>query len=45
MKDKYKDYLNKDQHFDKSTMLGIICLIIVIGSMSSSVGGAKTYDK
>ena len=33
MKDKYKDYLNKDQHFDKSTMLGIICLIIVIAGV------------
>ena len=30
---KYKDYLNKDHNFDKSTMLGIFCLIIVISGM------------
>lgn len=30
---KYKDYLNKDHKFDKSTMLGIFCLIIVISGM------------
>ena len=30
---KYKDYLNKDHKFDKKTMLGIFCLIIVISGM------------
>ena len=30
---KYKDYLNKDHNFDKSAMLGIFCLIIVISGM------------
>ncbi len=30
---KYKDYLNKDHNFDKKTMLGILCLIIVISGM------------
>ena len=30
---KYKDYLNKDHNFDKKTMLGIFCLIIVISGM------------
>ena len=30
---KYKDYLNKDYKFDKKTMLGIFCLIIVISGM------------
>ena len=30
---KYKDYLNKDHNFDKSTMLGICCLIVVIAGM------------
>lgn len=30
MKEKYKDYINKDCSFDKWTMLGILCLIIVI---------------
>lgn len=29
----YKDYLNKDHNFDKKTMLGIFCLIIVISGM------------
>ena len=29
----YKDYLNKDHNFDKKTMLGIFCLIIVISVM------------
>lgn len=29
----YKDYLNKDHKFDKKTMLGIFCLIIVISGM------------
>ena len=27
---KLKNYINKDYKFDKSTMLGIFCLIIVI---------------
>ena len=30
---KYKDYLNKNHNFDKKTMLGIFCLIIVISGM------------
>lgn len=30
---KYKEYLNKDHNFDKKTMLGIFCLIIVIAGM------------
>lgn len=30
MKEKYKKYVNEDYSFDKSTMLGIFCLIIVI---------------
>ncbi len=30
---KYKNYLNKDHNFDKKTMLGIFCLIIVISGM------------
>jgi len=30
MKEKYKNYINKDHSFDKQTMLGIFCLIIVI---------------
>ena len=30
MKEKYKNYINKDYSFDKATMLGIFCLIIVI---------------
>lgn len=30
---KYKDYLNKDHNFDRKTMLGIFCLIIVISGM------------
>ena len=30
---KYKEYLNKDHKFDKKTMLGIFCLIIVISGM------------
>lgn len=30
---KYKAYLNKDHNFDKKTMLGIFCLIIVISGM------------
>ena len=30
---KYKGYLNKDHNFDKKTMLGIFCLIIVISGM------------
>ena len=30
---KYKDYLNKDHNFDKKTMLGIFCLIIVIAGI------------
>ena len=33
MRSKYKDYLNKDHNFDKKTMLGIFCLIIVISGM------------
>ncbi len=30
---KYRDYLNKNHDFDKKTMLGIFCLIIVISGM------------
>lgn len=33
MKEKYKDYLNKNHDFDKITMLGILCLIIVIAGI------------
>ena len=33
MKKKYKDYISKDHSFDKITMLGIICLIIVISGI------------
>ncbi len=33
MKKKYKNYLTKNHHFDKLTMLGIFCLIIVISGM------------
>ncbi len=30
---KYKDYMNKDYRFDKSTYIGILCLIIVISGL------------
>ena len=33
MKEKYRNYLNNEYHFDKSTMLGIIALIIVIAGV------------
>lgn len=33
MKEKYNDFLNHDHHFDRSTMLGIFCLIIVISGV------------
>lgn len=33
MKELYKKYINKDHSFDKLTMLGILCLIIVISGM------------
>lgn len=33
MKEKIKKYLNEDYSFDKSTMMGIICLIIVISGI------------
>lgn len=33
MKEKYRKYLEKDHSFDKTTMLGIFCLIIVITGM------------
>ncbi len=33
MKEKYKNYLNKDHSFDRITMVGIFCLIIVIAGM------------
>lgn len=33
MKEKYKQYLNQDCTFDKSTMIGIFCLIIVFAGM------------
>lgn len=33
MREKFKDYLNKDHTFDRSTMVGIICLIVVIAGV------------
>lgn len=33
MKEKFKKHLNEDYSFDKSTMMGIICLIIVISGI------------
>ena len=33
MKKMYDDYLNKDHDFDKMTMIGIFCLIIVIAGV------------
>ncbi len=33
MIEKYKEYLNKDHNFDKSTILGVFCLIIVIAGI------------
>lgn len=33
MKEKYNNYLNKEHNFDKLTMFGIICLIIVISGI------------
>lgn len=33
MKEKYKHYINDDYSFDKVTMLGIFCLIIVISGV------------
>lgn len=33
MKKKYNDYLNKEHHFDKLTMFGIICLIVIIAGI------------
>ena len=33
MKKKYQKYLEKDHSFDKVTMLGIFCFIIVITGM------------
>ena len=33
MKEKFNNYLNNDYHFDKSTFIGIICLIIVISGI------------
>ena len=33
MKEKYKDYLNKKHSFDKKTMLGILCSIIIISGL------------
>lgn len=33
MKEKYKNYINKDHSFDKFTMSGIFCLIIVIAGI------------
>ena len=29
-KKKFKEYLNKDHNFDKETLIGIFCLVIVI---------------
>ena len=33
MKEKYKQYINQNHSFDKKTMLGIFCLIIVIAGI------------
>ena len=33
MRGKFKNYLNNDHNFDKPTLLGIICLIIVISGV------------
>ena len=33
MKEKYINYINKDYKFDKLTMIGILCLIIVISGI------------
>lgn len=33
MKEKYKQYINQDYSFDKATMLGMFCLIIVIAGI------------
>lgn len=33
MKGKYKNYINKNHSFDKTTILGIFCLIIVIAGI------------
>lgn len=33
MKEKYKEYLNKNHSFDKLTMLGILCLIVIIAGV------------
>ena len=33
MKEKFKKYLNNDYKFDKPTLIGIICLIIVISGI------------
>ena len=33
MKEKFKNYLNNDYKFDKPTLIGIICLIIVISGI------------
>lgn len=30
MKKKYNEYINKNHSFDKSTLFGIFCLVIVI---------------
>ena len=30
MKKRFNEYLNKDHSFDKETMLGVFCLVIVI---------------
>ena len=33
MKEKYKNYINKNHSFDKTTILGIFCLIIVVAGI------------
>lgn len=33
MKEVYKNYINKDHDFDKTSLIGIFCLIIVISGM------------
>lgn len=33
MKEKFKDYINNNHSFDKKTMLGVLCLVIVIAGI------------
>ena len=52
MKEKYLKYLNEDIKFDKETMIGIFCLLVVITGMFGFLyefifyyfnGGMKTF--